>query len=309
MNLAELTAQLTSTAGLNPDVLALLMKMSKIQEKNDKEKEKEAKKNEKKKEQEKKEKERYKPIKRCIRHIKHLRNIEELLDMSNACEDNAEIAFWQQWLMCGLQPYSSFSTRKELLNMFKENAINFIKVILKRKQMSRIGFVSTNTKRGFRKFLLKTEHGVISGRQAREYMKYLLGKTIHEIGHIIKMKYDKVNQRYEEGRTVENESKSESMEVMLATVAFNTMRCEENITDMIEYLIDEQYDEDFVQNYQKANYHSDFRSLITKLPFAVKMKMYGGSTDKANQLCGDSTSEDDYSSESDNESDSDSDSD
>lgn len=299
MNLAELTAQLASTAGLTPDVLALLMKASKIQEK-------ETKKNEKKKEQERKEKDRYKPVKRCIRHIKHLRNIEELLDMSNAHEDYDEIVFWQNWLMCGLQPFNCYNTRKELLTAFKENAIAFIKVILKRKQINRIGFISTNTKRGFRRFLLKTEHGVIAGRQAREYMKYLLNKTIADLQQIIKMKYDSVTERYEQGRTIENDSKSESMAVMLATVAFNDLRGEDNRNEMIEYLIDEQYDEDFVGNYRTANTHPDFKALLTKLPFDVKMKMYGGSSDKANQLCGDSTSEDDYTSESENESDSDS---
>ena len=312
MDINEIAKQLVATeaSALTPQAIALLKVLSAQKAKQDaleeKARIKQEKKDEKAKIEMEKERKRYKPVKRVIKYLNRIKKIEDCLDLTEQMELQSERDDWKTWFNNGVRPFSIHESPAEYKKFVKFNATSLIKRILHKKQTDRFGMITTNMKRGYRRFLLKTEYGVLTGTHAREYLGYILGESIKPVKELVKELYDDTEKKIRKGYFIETEEKSPSMDAMLQHVGFTSCYSPEAIEFMVDYMIDEcGGDDEFMKDYHRANQHEDFRRLIVKLPIEAKLKMFND-IDVANlklrdssSECGDDSDSDDSDSDSD----------
>ena len=293
MNLSQLSALIGDEGSITPDVLSLFTRVVSLKEKQAKKAEKELRLAEKQAEKEAKreeaEKKRLKPVKEMKRRLKELKKVERVLDFTQRVKNEQVAERVKEFAWNGIDPCTP---NKPELNttVFKENCAKLMKFILRETGYDNFGLITTNNKRGSKRFLLKSEHGILSGKQAHKYIQYLLNtKCVRPIYDVI-------------GSTFASMRNDSSIDDVLVTLSLSQLLAPSCIGYMVDYIINESHDDEFSKAYQKANQQPEIVEMMAKLPNVVKEAM--SLTD------GDSSSESEpepEESESDSDSDSDSD--
>jgi hypothetical protein len=303
----EKAAKLLELAGITDNTAVLKMLLQTQTAKNtqdaklEKEKRKEQKEKERIKKQKRKEKERNRPIKETKRYFKQLTKIEKVFDLTQAVQHEAVRGQINAWLYNSMEAFNVFIKGEKSNDCFRRNSVSFMKLIQRIQQVDNFGIITSNNQKVRAKFFVKTEYGILSGRQANAYLKYIIReKCIEPFKQVASRKLKQEMDK--EKRDIEGSLDNTDMYLQLS---FHQLITDTSLEDMLNYIVKTGYNSEFAKSYQKACMYSS--ELISDLPESVKRDMIKAKT--CNDTIMENSSESEYSDESDSESDSDSDSD
>lgn len=227
----------------------------------------EEKQNEKIKKEKLKRKEKMRPVKQCKTFFKNLVKIETIYDMRESIENDSIKTRIKDFLYNSIQPYNAFILGDKSKECFKENSISLIRFIYQLKGNDSWGLVSSCNSRGHEKFFLKSEYGILSDRNAKQYLKYILIEhMIKPIKKLALERYEEEDSKYKKDREGANDINHCYIQLSLFQL-FN----ESSVNTIINYIVNETYDNEFAKLWQKVSWCRD--ELISALPIDVKHKI------------------------------------
>jgi len=245
--------------GIN-DTTALLQMMLKTQSVMNQQNKKEAKQVEK----EKKQKERMKPRKELKHIFRSMRKVEKIFDITEKVENDTIRKRIINWLYNGLEPYNSFLTGEKGKTCFKNNSIGFLKLIQQVRGTEDFGVLTSSVNRGGReRFFLKTEHGILTGRQANLYLRYILKRKCLDVIQTIA------------GKKMKELGDKGSIDDCFVQLSFFQLFSSTSIDAMVKYIINESYDKQFAKTYYNATRIGCADDFISELPSEVRREIIG----------------------------------
>jgi len=253
----------------------------------------------------KKDKKKRIPLKACKTLIKSLRKVESIFDYTDL-SDNMK-TYLRNWFNDGIIPYDMFN-KDNANSTFKKNAQKFIEMLKNAKMSENYGVLCSNIRLG--RLYVKTKHGILSGRQAKVYLSYIIRtKTINPIFQYFKDIYNE-----SEGQSASQNQRVE--DDMYRILSVHQLFNDDSIRYMIEKITKESYDDDFSSNIQKIQGNGLVDELgLVRLTEEVKRDIIKSCfrqfdmDDLRSETSDSDDSDDDSDNESDDDSDSDSDSD
>lgn len=111
-------------------------------------------------------------IEKVDNKIKNLREVEKAFGMKKRLENKAVKKALANWYKNGIIPYNIYQKMERSKNIFKENCIKFIDLLIKIKGSDNLGIVNSN--KITNKPYIKTKYGVFEGEEAKVYLKYII---------------------------------------------------------------------------------------------------------------------------------------
>lgn len=248
-----------------------------------------------------KEEDRLRPIKEVQEQFKELRRIEKAFDMTKKIEKEAIQERINYWITNVIEPYNNFLEGERATQVFKNNAYKFVDLIRELSGRRGLGIVTSSLRRGSERFFVKTEHGILTSKQASEYLKYIIRtkclrpikETCGEIFKNTKVRRDK------DGSMCGDD--------VFQQLSFFQLFSEASLSDIVKQLVIISYDDGFAKAWQRASCHPEIK--LGNLPEEVKCKIVNDRLGGTNIHFTDSEDDSDDEEEEKNDSESDSDSD